>query len=175
MAISPDQVSESLTVQRIAQLLTCHNDPDCSDPAMVHGDKWMEAINEAIEAEKLQPVEGKGERTKVNNLWKDTRKLSRENVLAWLRSKGATDKAIPPGLRQYGDDATKAEGEKPSYLLTIAALVELLKESERPNNQTRISISIADDPRNKGVTGLSKSNLDKLFADANRELAEARK
>lgn len=182
MATLPDQLSETFTVQRIAQVLTCHNDPDCSDPAMVHGDHWVDIIHQAI-PEELQPVGEESDRKKVKGLWVDERRLHRADVLQWLRKKGVVDGDIPPELWPAGGvpspqprgAPSKAEEEgQPSKLLAIAALLELLTSDEKLRyNQSNIATTIEE--KNKNVHGLSKSNLEKLFAAANKLLSEERK
>lgn len=66
--------------------------------------------------------------------------------------------------------------DRPSYALVIAALLELLKEPiERPRgkrNQAAIK-SIIEDKYNH-VRGLSKRNLDNIFAAANKAMKEAK-
>ena len=65
---------------------------------------------------------------------------------------------------------------KPSHLLTIAALLELQIEAvaqARPaRNQAAIITTITEKFK---VHGLGKRNLDDIFADANRAMAEAKK
>lgn len=65
---------------------------------------------------------------------------------------------------------------KPSHLLTIAALLELQMEAvaqARPaRNQAAIITTITEKFK---VHGLGKRNLDDIFADANRAMAEAKK
>lgn len=65
---------------------------------------------------------------------------------------------------------------KPSHLLTIAALLELQMEAvaqARPaRNQAAIITTITEKFK---VHGLGKRNLDDIFADANKAMAEAKK
>ncbi|MDN3559805.1 hypothetical protein [Vreelandella neptunia] len=69
---------------------------------------------------------------------------------------------------------TSTQQVKPSHLLTIAALLELLKDSVKPRyNQSAIIDSIVDN--NKYVRGLSQGNLEPMFGAANKALEEARK
>ncbi|MGM0824595.1 MAG: hypothetical protein ACQEUY_07740 [Pseudomonadota bacterium] len=110
--------------------------------------------------------------------------VEKHDLVDWLVVQGFYEEEIPneilnfPGARR-GMPLSKSgpeKQEKPSHLLTIAALVELLIKSEKPGyNQSRIIDSIAGDPRNKDLIGLSESNLNKLFSKANKALEEARK
>lgn len=94
--------------------------------------------------------------------------------------------------RFYRDNWTKLEAEakswqekyeqaisevKPSHLLTIAALLELQMEpvpqARAKRNQSAIKDAIME--KNKNKRGLSPRNLDDIFADANRAMAEAKK
>lgn len=61
---------------------------------------------------------------------------------------------------------------KPSHLLTIAALIELLGEPGRAGrNQSAIMAEIQE--RHQGKRGLSKRNLEEIFAAANKANKEA--
>lgn len=68
-----------------------------------------------------------------------------------------------------------SQQEKPSLLLTIAVLLNLLKASQNPRyNQAGIIESIKDGDDGY-VRGLSPRNLGDLFSAANKALKEARK
>lgn len=190
MAVS-DRVAKTLTVQRIAALMACHEDRECSDPSMIHGDRWMDVIDRAIGARELQPVED-GKREKVGELWRDKRLLLKENVRGWLNDNGVADAKIHPDLLPLGEAPAKVEGqEKPSHLLAIAALLGLLKESGRPPYNQDATTKAAEKServpysqdaiiqtiveQDKDISGLSQGNLEKLFAKANGALKDARK
>ncbi|MFI8611174.1 hypothetical protein ACIGFL_23010 [Pseudomonas sp. NPDC077649] len=68
---------------------------------------------------------------------------------------------------------------KPSHLLTIAALLELLTEKGRPVYNQDSIISEIDDRYGKKsgseLRGLGDSNLKKIFADANTAMSDAKK
>lgn len=76
-----------------------------------------------------------------------------------------------------GQEPTQAneDGElRPSRLLAIAALLDLLKDNTRLNhNQDSIIREI--EARQKGVLGLGEDTLKKMFAKANKDFKEAQK
>lgn len=94
-----------------------------------------------------------------------------QEIYRWLKLRNIDDADIPEAF-QATNEGKRAQQEKPSHLLAIAALVELLTKDGRKNyNQNAIFEDIAE----MGVPGLSKSNLEKLVAEANKALKEARK
>lgn len=121
MACSPEQVSETLTVQRIAQILACHDDPDCSDLAYASPDRWLSAIDEAIAAGKLKPVEGGDDRHKFRGLVKDERQLRRKDVLEWLQEKDIADANIPDSFWPVGAMPERQPGEGEEDILALEA------------------------------------------------------
>lgn len=65
-----------------------------------------------------------------------------------------------------------APPEAPSFVLAVAALVEIATNGETKNrNQSSLIDEILD---KYDLRGLSKSNLEKMFSQANRKLAEAK-
>lgn len=60
--------------------------------------------------------------------------------------------------------------EKPSALLAVAALIELLKKDK----SNRTQASIIDELQDIAPKGLSKGNMDKMLPEANRLLKEAK-
>lgn len=67
---------------------------------------------------------------------------------------------------------TLPQSESPSYVLAVAALVEIITEGGKKNyNQSSLIDEITE---NYELRGLSKSNLEKMFSQANRKLSEAK-
>lgn len=68
---------------------------------------------------------------------------------------------------------------KPSHLLAISALMELLKETGGPSYSHKKIIGLIDDRYGPESTlplrGLGSSNLEKIFADATTEMKDAKK
>lgn len=83
---------------------------------------------------------------------------------------------FPPGddrpIKQAPAIMMQAAQEAPSFALAVAALVEIATSGETKNrNQSSLIDEILD---NYDLRGLSKSNLEKMFSQANRKLTEAK-
>ncbi|NWD66388.1 hypothetical protein HX870_01965 [Pseudomonas gingeri] len=66
----------------------------------------------------------------------------------------------------------KQAPEPPSFVLAVAALIEIATNGKtKKRNQSALIDEILD---NYKLRGLSKSNLEKIFSQANRQLTEAR-
>ncbi len=93
-----------------------------------------------------------------------------------------SDKILELAVKLNADPVTPKSGSyedepKPSHLLTIAALLELLKEpvqQPRTNGRTQDAIIVSIEEKFK-VRGLGKRQLEGLFADANKAMEEAKK
>lgn len=82
-------------------------------------------------------------------------------------------------VRIIGGAAPPLHRPKPSHLRAISALLELLMEPGRPVYTQDLIISKINDRYGKKspspVLGLGASNLQKIFADANAEMSDAKK
>jgi hypothetical protein len=81
--------------------------------------------------------------------------------------------------RIIGGVAPPQHSPKPSHLRVVSALIELLMTPGRPIHTQDSIISAIDDrygPKSSSpVRGLGPSNLEKIFADANKEMLDAKK
>lgn len=83
---------------------------------------------------------------------------------------------FPPGddrpAIQPGPIEIRQTQEPQSFVLAVAALVEIATSGDtKKRNQSSLAQEIED---TYGIRGLSKSNLDKMFSQANRKLTEAK-
>lgn len=101
--------------------------------------------------------------------------ITRRELQRWLRHSGFADRDMPEALQLSAEEEVVAPAgeELPSSLVTIAALLDLLKDASRPRyNQAGIIQAIGERHQTRG---LSESQLQKLFAAANKAASDAAK
>lgn len=64
--------------------------------------------------------------------------------------------------------------DRPSYLLTIAAMLDVALNDPRIRSQGALSGDIEAKFKSEGLRGLGKTTVDQVFSDANKALAAAR-
>lgn len=202
MALSPWQAIAQLSCDEIASALAGFDIsvernrgfviPFADEISVREYDEWRRAIVIAVERGELQSVSGwevipdlehlddhENKRNPVFVALGMEATFKRDEVYRWLKSFGASDDEIPEVLRTKpsGDEVKKGQSdpdEPPSAMATIGALVQLLMMSKKPvYNQAKIASEI--EKEFAGVRGLSASQLEKLFAAANKELDGRRK
>lgn len=170
-----DVVIESAAQIDISNLLQKHlNGPEV-ELTSIDG-AWLQGVDECLYCVHERYDDIQKSRSKSNKRYKDFYAaenffpspylpegsivvIRRENIDYFVLS---LDKA---------SDEHKVEDDKPSALLAVAALIELLKKDK--NNRTQESI--INELQGIVPKGLSESNMKKMLPEANRLLREAMK
>jgi hypothetical protein len=202
MSLSPWQAMTQLSCDEIASALAGFNlsvernrdlvIPFADEAAVREYNEWRRAIALAVERGELHTASGweampnleqaddhEAKQNPVLIALNMEATFERDEVYRWLKSFEASDDEIPEALRikpSY-DAANRRQSnydEQPSALATIGALIELLMDSKRPSyNQARLTDDLAE--KFSDVRGFSASQMQKLFAAANKELENRRK
>lgn len=199
MALSPWKVLTRLSCDEIASMLAGFDISVASnssfvnafadEPAVRNYHQWRLAIVKAVDRNELTPCSdwevGSGLNIKPSSYVEASpdqiiialnmeANFEQKEVYRWLKSRDVSDDEIPEPLRFIPSIGEEKEtqpnsDEPPSALAAIGALLNLLKDCEKPTyNQAKIEECITE--RFPKVHGLSESQLQKLFAKANKEL-----